>query len=807
MILKSSGAMRFIRLLFVFALLSMPDPMPADAQHCIIRDFGEDDGLAHWHVTSMLQDSYGILWFGTWNGLERFDGETFTLFKSHPGDQSVMPNDRIRDIKLGRDNCIYCYNENEWYRFNPTTGTFSTVGQTMQRALDLQPHQMNTSLWKRYPITREMKGLNFSMADRQGNIWLIIPTGIRQVSFKPSTFRRLWTQRNAEVKCIYQDRTGHIWISTKEDSKVRIYDHNLRLIGYLTPEGHITTNPTSFVQPVYSILQDHKGTIWLGSKPGGLFKLQKSNTGFAITRYVKGTQRNSLNCNNIYDIAEGPDGRLWLATMGGGINIMTSRKGNAVFLNKDNGLKGWPKAMRANCVRRLLFSPLGELYAATTEGLITYKKGGEFILHAKEPDRQTSLSCNATMDVAMYGGNHVYVSTESGGVNEAGVANLGSGQLLFRHYNSMNGLNSDITQGMVIQGQTLWVASSNQVLTLDMRRKRTASFGTNFWGEPLRFSEARPLRLADGQWLFGLLDGAITVNERQFARKSYVPPIYLTNISIKNQPNDYNVNHLDTLVLNPNERSLTINFKAIDYTPNANIRYATRLDKDSAWLYLDHIHAASFLDMQPGTYQLHIKSTNAHGEWSDNERVLTIVVKPRFTETLWFKILLALIIAALTATGCYTYFYIRRIRRKQSATLKAYLDLLNKQQDRTHVHQRTERPNNSLSPEDERFMAKVMAYVERELGNSDANLNDMAAATATSLSGLNRKMKSIVGLTPAEFLFEARIKKACTLLSTTEAPISDISWQCGFTDPKYFSKRFKASKGLSPTEYRASEKE
>ena len=100
-----------------------------------------------------------------------------------------------------------------------------------------------------------------------------------------------------------------------------------------------------------------------------------------------------------------------------------------------------------------------------------------------------------------------------------------------------------------------------------------------------------------------------------------------------------------------------------------------------------------------------------------------------------------------------------------------------------------------------------MAYVERELGNSDANLNDMAAATATSLSGLNRKMKSIVGLTPAEFLFEARIKKACTLLSTTEAPISDISWQCGFTDPKYFSKRFKASKGLSPTEYRASEKE
>lgn len=77
----------------------------------------------------------------------------------------------------------------------------------------------------------------------------------------------------------------------------------------------------------------------------------------------------------------------------------------------------------------------------------------------------------------------------------------------------------------------------------------------------------------------------MTVSNRQFARKSYVPPIYLTSISIKNQPNNYHVNQLRTLVLNPNERSLTVNFKAIDYTPNANIRYATRLDKDKGWLF------------------------------------------------------------------------------------------------------------------------------------------------------------------------------------------------------------------------------
>lgn len=222
--------------------------------------------------------------------------------------------------------------------------------------------------------------------------------------------------------------------------------------------------------------------------------------------------------------------------------------------------------------------------------------------------------------------------------------------------------------------------------------------------------------------------------------------------------------------------------------------------------FLDNIHAASFLDLQPGTYRLHIKSTDAHGEWSGNERVLTIIVKPRFTETVWFQLLIVLIIALLIGAGCYTFIYIRRIRKKQNATLKAYLDLLSKQESAHQKAQQSVTEDAKLSPEDEKFMDKVMAYVERELTNSDANLADMASATGTSLSGLNRKMKSLVGLTPAEFLFEARMKKACALLTTTSMPVSDITWQCGFTDPKYFSKRFKASKGMSPTDYRMGRK-
>ena len=59
-----------------------------------------------------------------------------------------------------------------------------------------------------------------------------------------------------------------------------------------------------------------------------------------------------------------------------------------------------------------------------------------------------------------------------------------------------------------------------------------------------------------------------------------------------------------------------------------------------------------------------------------------------------------------------------------------------------------------------------------------------------------------MGITPQELMSEARIKHACQLLKHTDKTISEIAYACGFTDPKYFSRSFKQSKGLSPSEFR-----
>jgi AraC-like DNA-binding protein len=100
------------------------------------------------------------------------------------------------------------------------------------------------------------------------------------------------------------------------------------------------------------------------------------------------------------------------------------------------------------------------------------------------------------------------------------------------------------------------------------------------------------------------------------------------------------------------------------------------------------------------------------------------------------------------------------------------------------------------------MMRRIMAFIEENIGNGDASVGDMAAAAATSRSGLQRKLKQTMGITPQDLLREARIKHACKLLRQTTKTVAEVAYSCGFSDPKYFSRCFKQSIGMSPTDYK-----
>ncbi|WP_448778758.1 two-component regulator propeller domain-containing protein [Bacteroides congonensis] len=120
---------------------------------------------------------------------------------------------------------------------------------------------------------------------------------------------------------------------------------------------------------------------------------------------------------------------------------------------------------------------------------------------------------------------------------------------------------------------------------------------------------------------------------------------------------------------------------------------------------------------------------------------------------------------------------------------------------------------NSLSPSqpqftpyDEQFMQQVMEYMEEQMGNSELTVDDFAEKLLLSRTIFYRKLKSIIGLAPVDFIRNMRIKRASQLIDNGNFNMSQIAYMIGFSDPKYFSKCFKKQMGMSPSEYKEREK-
>lgn len=795
---------------------------------CQVVRYDEEDGVPSSHVAQLLQDDQGFMWFATWNGLCRYDGYEFLTFKAQAGDGCHMTTDRIRNIVLLPDEKILCWTDEGNYLFDLHSYRFRDMEDGGQRYTnqDLMRLRESRSLLNRtgyswtdrhhtqwtlsadgtltylqqgdsqstsYPLSTTFNTLNFVMADRDGNLWALDNSAIYHFITDVSRTQRVYMSPGDEVKCLFADSKGHYWMTTKNDAAVRLYDAATdRLLGFLGADGRLHQQHTSFVAPVYCMYEMQDGTLWLGTKTGGLFRLRnKGGEQYEIAHFM------DIPCLDVYHVTADRWGRLWVAMLGGGVCYSDDASGEQPHFKVP---KNYPKEQ---CPRVRYLSFTDSLWmAATGSGLLVARMERQadnmlFRLHQRETERGNSLSSSATMDVVRDSQGRYYVSTESGGVNLIESSDLLAEKLIFRHFNdSLHVQYNDNVQSMTALADGGLMAIGSHLLTLINGHHHSRVLDARHFHADYRFSEAHPLLLSGGRWLIGLTDGTIITSMKQLTADSPMPRVMLTGLSIQGGSTRWDIARQDTLRLQPHERNITLRFAALDYNAPDRINYAFRMLPNEHWHYIGHDRSATLLDMEPGTYQLEVRSTNADGEWQDNQRRLTIIVTPTFWEAWYGQLLILLLIVAVVLAIAYTLLYIRRIRRQHRETLEKYLALIEVRGERLEV--REEEREETEDP----LLRRVMQYVEENLSDSDANVGDMAAAAAVSRSGLLRKLKQTMGVTPQELLSEARIKHACQLLRNTDKNVSEIAYGCGFTDPKYFSRCFRQSQGCSPSEYR-----
>ena len=107
-----------------------------------------------------------------------------------------------------------------------------------------------------------------------------------------------------------------------------------------------------------------------------------------------------------------------------------------------------------------------------------------------------------------------------------------------------------------------------------------------------------------------------------------------------------------------------------------------------------------------------------------------------------------------------------------------------------------------MSPNDRKFMDRLVELMEKNMDNGELVVDDLVSELAVSRSVFFKKLKTLTGLAPIEFIKEMRMKRAVQLIETGEFNMTQISYMVGINDPRYFSKCFKAQVGMTPTEYR-----
>lgn len=765
-----------------------------------LRYYDDSDGLSHWHTSGMIEDESGMIWIATWNGINRFDGTGFTSFKPEVGDGVSMPCDRIRRLKLIDGDTILCLVEDRILAFDIHTCHFDTL-PTRREAEFYQ--EMRLPLKSTYQITpnktynvtlgeQTISGIREQFTDRNGNIWLQDSHGFYVATPTEAPDENI---NHIEARSMYRMQNGDIWYYRRDSRQVLVYDPQLHLKGYLGRDLRIHSNPVDFIH-AYAILQTPDGHIWIGQKPGNLLEI-------ADGRIIE-----HPNTPNVYNICQSGDGTIWCASFAGG--LIRIQKDIITHLTRD-------MFMRRICILNDTM-----LLAATTEGLLVlddiHAPHPTIRLHQRDPRRRNSLSSNAVMNMICYN-DQLYVATEGGGINLL-TNDLRSNELEFRHITAEQGLASDnVFEFMPWNDSTLFVQGNSWLALLNTRSLLPTIFNKSFFTRHLLFGEVPPIPIDSTHLLLASSTGLIRIPIAAFSMPQPPVRVALSSIASKHEVN-HAVDYLNHIRLARDERSIVIRFSAVNYNNNRNIRYSTRIyprgEKPSEWGTPTATNEVVLQDLRPGNYIFEVRATNAYGHWIDNTRRLGIDVTPTFVESTPGRILIAVLLLAAILTITILSLRMQFMRQRRKETLQSYLDLQERLSEIEHQHAEQQTAGQqplpvpevlapSIPSKDELFLNQVRQFMESNMDNSEAVIDDLAEATNMSRSTLNRKMHELFNLSAKDFLQEARIKHACQLLRTTDLAAKEVAFACGFSDPRYFAKCFKASVGQTPTEYRTNE--
>lgn len=612
---------------------------------------GRDDAA----VRKVYQDSKGFLW----------------IFTGLPGIIRLDPETGVKQYLNTPSGYMASSPENELFIYEDPNGVVWTIPyKGIFSYYDEKSRELKVYFTPGRNHIPYSPIIKTTYVDKQNNLWIKSQRSFIKMFFPPSPYTYRELDNYFDTKSFLFDSDEHLWIATKKGI-IRIMDSQKNLLGYLSPDGELAQTETVFAEGgIYVMLKDQAQTIWLGSKENGLFRLVPRNRPYhyEVYHYMNNpSDPYSISDNKISCIDEDHNGRIWIGTYGGGLNLVEEKEDGAIrFIHAENKLSGFP-INRTNSIRCMVEGPGHTMLVGTIEGLITFSsdfsdyENIRFYLNLPRPQVADGLCSADVMSVLRATDETIYCYCYGGGLCKLVSSNLLSDELRFRSFGKET---SPLARALIEdKNHNIWIGSETDITLFDVHDQTFESFGETFFNRSFNYSECLPVTDRQGDILMGTEGGMLVFSPDSIVKQTYEAPIVVTGIKYSEDNLSHVLSDADYLEIPTRRRNFTISFAALDYTNSLDIEYAYKLD-DNQWYYIGKKNSVSFVSLPAGKYQFQIKATNGDGIWMNTVKTVTLQVLPTFWETGWAKAFYLVVVLVISLAIGYVFFYIYYLKHK-----------------------------------------------------------------------------------------------------------------------------------------------
>lgn len=385
-------AMRpFLVILSLFCLFSSKAQQPSFSRLSV------ENGLSQNSVLCITQDSTGFMWYGTRNGLNKYDSRKIRVYKNEPGNNNSLAGNYITTLLCDHKKQLWAGTRESLHRYNAALDRFERVTFTGNG-------QKITS-----------KGASALLEDSKGRLWvgssnsLLLMTNRDKGLFYSLELEPGFPSRS--IICIYEDKDGAIWAGTYAGA-VRITGEQGRF--NITVFRHEAGNAASLSDDqVTSIIQDKRGQLWLGTQNGGLNLYNPATGGFTHVEHSD-VSANSLVNNHVRRLLTDNQGKLWIGTQEGisVLDVETGRFSSYVNDPWDN------QSLSQNSVHSLYKDKAGTIWIGTFFGGVNAHSPYDVVFNVFNNRSKTQrLNNNVISGLTEDENGNLWIGTEGGGLN------------------------------------------------------------------------------------------------------------------------------------------------------------------------------------------------------------------------------------------------------------------------------------------------------------------------------------------------------------------------------------------------------